>query len=184
MKRKIRIWPDAMLRQVAKPIKHVDDDIRALAQDLLDTSCDEAGLAAPQIGVSKRIFVAQVDWLKSIPELKNVPKDPLVCINPTFVHKEGSMRVEEACLSLPGESGFVNRAKQVVMEYTDLQGQRQRIEAQGYLAVCLQHEADHLDGKVWVDYQSRTKREQVRYNMLRLKQNLYRNEQKQQQQQA
>ncbi|MEM7403401.1 MAG: peptide deformylase [Myxococcota bacterium] len=176
MKKEIRIWPDSVLRQVAKPIKQVDDEVCALAQDLLDTMADEAGLAAPQIGVSRRIFVAQ-RWVETASGFDKSPQGALVCMNPVFVHKEGRMRGEEACLSIPGESGFVNRAQRVVMEYTDLQGQQQQLQADGFLAVCLQHEADHLDGKLWVDYQDRTKRERVRYNMLRLKQTLYRNEQ-------
>ena len=179
MQRKILIWPDAVLRQVAQPIAHVNHDIRVLAQDLLDTSCDNAGIAAPQVGVSKRIFVVQVDWLKGIPEIKNVPDAPLVCINPIFIRKEGTMRMQESCLSIPDESGFVNRAKQVAMQYTDLEGKQQQIEAEGLLALCLQHETDHLDGKLWVDYQSRTRREQVRYNMLQLKRARYRDEQQQ-----
>ncbi|MEM7494580.1 MAG: peptide deformylase [Myxococcota bacterium] len=197
--RKVIIWPDPRLREVARPVERIDSEVRALAQDLLDTMHNEEdpgiGLAATQLGVPKRMFTVEVpaergdlpdryraQEIRTDDPIASSPRDehdscaeqtstprPLVCINPEFTHKEGKVRFEEGCLSLPGEKGVVERAARVVIQYTDLRGERQRLRAGGLLSICLQHEYDHLDGKLWVDYQSRFKREIVRRKMLKRK---------------
>lgn len=206
--RQVIIWPDPRLREVARPVERIDDAVRALAQDLLDTMHNEddpgIGLAATQLGVPKRVFTVEVPAERGdLPdryrtrqvqtddppggtsssqneqepgeEYESTPR-PLVCINPEFTQKEGKARFEEGCLSLPGERGFVERAAHVVMQYTDLAGQRHQLRARGLLAICLQHEYDHLDGKLWIDYQSRFKREIVRRRMLKLQRALQQRE--------
>ncbi len=170
--RKVLIWPDPRLREVAQSVGQIDDMVRTLAQDLLDTMHDKenpgAGLAATQLGVPKRVFTVDMPSERGSGEFESTD-GPLVCINPEFTRKEGNVCFEEACLSVPKESGPVERAAYVVMQYTDLKGKQHQLQGKGILAVCLQHEYDHLDGKLWIDYQSRFKRETVRRRMLKLK---------------
>ncbi len=167
--KEIRIWPDSTLTKPSEPITHFDAALRALVRDLIDTMNHEgnaAGLAAPQIGVNKRVFMVDIP-----PEDNNGngTNGKQAFINPVFIKKEGKMEWQEACLSVPGEAGYVTRARHVVMRYMDLDGNQQEIDAVDYLAGCLQHETDHLDGKLWVDHQSRLKRELVRKKMLKFK---------------
>lgn len=170
--RKVRIWPDPALLQVSKPIEAIDDSVRELFQDMVDTmeeTGNAAGLAAPQIGVPLRIFVANIP-----PESNegNGTNGFEAFINPEFILKEGEFEWEEGCLSIPGERGKVRRAYRVIMRYLDIQGQVQEREAFDYLSGCFQHEADHLDGKLWIDYQSSMKKEMVRKKMQKLRESL------------
>ncbi len=164
----ILIWPDPELAKVSEEVETIDDEIRALAEDLLETmyAADGVGLAAPQIGIHKRMVVVDIYGSE---EDRPSGEEPLVIINPKFVHKEGELTWEEGCLSVPGEVGKVTRAGKVTMTYTDLDGNEQTIEAEGLKAVALQHECDHLDGKLFVEYLSRLKRNMIKKRMLKLK---------------
>lgn len=155
--RPILILPDARLRAVADPIVEIDEEIRTLAKDMLDTMYDAPGigLAAPQVGVLKRIVVMDL-----APEGEE--PTPLVMINPEITHFGDQMQVtEEGCLSIPELYYEVERPNSVTVTYTDLDGQEISKEADGKLAVCIQHELDHLDGVLYIDYLSRLKRDRV-----------------------
>ena len=167
--RRVHIWPDPLLLKISKPVETVDDSIKTLVQDMIHTmeaSGNAAGLAAVQIGVHLRVFVANIP-----PEHNdgNGTNGPEAFINPEFILKEGLFEWEEGCLSLPGERGKVKRAYRVIMRYLDINGEQQEREAFDYLSGCFQHEADHLDGKLWIDYQSSLKKELVRKKMLKLR---------------
>ncbi|MES2503464.1 MAG: peptide deformylase [Myxococcota bacterium] len=169
--RRIRIWPDPELLQISKPVEKVDESIKALVQDMIDTMEEignSAGLAAPQIGVPLRIFMADIP-----PEHNdgNGTNGAEAFINPEFIFREGEFTWEEGCLSIPGERGKVKRSYRVVMRYLDINGVQQEREAFDYLSGCFQHEADHLDGKLWIDYQSSLKKDMVRKKMLKLQAN-------------
>ena len=155
--RPILILPDARLRAVADHIVEVDEEIQALAEDMLDTMYDAPGigLAAPQIGVMKRIVVMDL-----APE--GEPADPLVMINPEITKFGDEIQVtEEGCLSIPELYYEVERPSTVTVQYTDLEGKEVTKDADGKLAVCIQHELDHLDGVLYIDYLSRLKRDRV-----------------------
>ncbi len=156
-KREILVLPDQRLRQVAEPIDKVDDSIKALAKDMLDTMYDAPGigLAAPQIGEMKRIVV--MDLSKECE-----PKDPIVMINPEIQkYSDETVTTEEGCLSIPEIYYDVERPAEVTVRYTDLDGKIVEREATDRLAVCVQHELDHLDGVLYIDYLSRLKRDRV-----------------------
>lgn len=155
--RPILILPDARLRAVADPIEKIDDGIKALAQDMLDTMYDAPGigLAAPQIGELKRIVV--MDLAK-----EGEPPDPLVMINPEILkYSEETVVTEEGCLSIPELFYEVERPAEVTVRYTDLAGKTIERDAADRLAICIQHELDHLDGVLYIDYLSRLKRDRV-----------------------
>jgi peptide deformylase len=155
--RPILVLPDARLRAVADPIDAVDDDIKALAKDMLDTMYDAPGigLAAPQIGVMKRIVV--MDLAK-----EDEKPTPLVMINPEILKFSDETSItEEGCLSIPELYYDVERPSEVTVRYTDLDGQTVELDAKERLAVCVQHELDHLDGVMYIDYLSRLKRDRV-----------------------
>ncbi len=155
--RPILVIPDQRLRSVADPIVEVDEEIRTLAKDMLDTMYDAPGigLAAPQIGVMKRIVVIDVAGEGETP-------DPMVLINPEIVRFGDEMQVtEEGCLSIPELYYEVERPNAVTVKYTDLDGNEVVKDTEGKLAVCVQHELDHLDGVLYIDYLSRLKRDRV-----------------------
>jgi peptide deformylase len=155
--RPILVIPDARLRAVADQIEVVDDEVKALAKDMLDTMYDAPGigLAAPQIGVMKRIVVIDVAPEGETP-------DPMVLINPEITKFGDEMQVtEEGCLSIPELYYEVERPNAVSVKYTDLDGNEVVKDAEGKLAVCIQHELDHLDGVLYIDYLSRLKRDRV-----------------------
>lgn len=164
----ILIWPDPKLLEVSEPIKEIDQELRQLASDMLETmyDADGVGLAAPQVGVQKRMVI--VDIHAGADERPSGEK-PLVLINPEFVEQEGQLSWEEGCLSVPGELGEVTRAAKVTMKYLDLDGVEHTLEAEGLKAVALQHECDHLDGKLFVDYLSRLKRNVIRRRMNKIR---------------
>ena len=155
--RPILIIPDARLRAVADHIVEVDEEIKTLAKDMLDTMYDAPGigLAAPQIGVMKRIVVMDLAPEGETPT-------PLVMINPEITKFGDEIQVtEEGCLSIPELYYEVERPSTVTVKYTDLDGQEVTKDADGKLAVCIQHELDHLDGVLYIDYLSRLKRDRV-----------------------
>jgi len=169
--REILIWPDPLLTKPSARVAVVDDDIRALVADMLETmyDADGVGLAAPQVGVHLQVVVIDIYGQA---EDRPSGEEALVLINPVFERAEGELEWEEGCLSVPGETGLVTRAADVVVRYLDVDGKEQVIAAQGLKAVALQHECDHLNGKLFVDYLSRLKRSVIKRKMLKLKQEL------------
>ena len=148
-------FPDERLRTRAAPVEVVDDDIRRLVDDMFETMYEAPGigLAASQVNVHKRVVVIDIS------EEKN---QPLVFINPEILAREGEEEMEEGCLSVPGIYDKVRRAERVRVRALDREGKPFEIEADGLLAVCIQHEIDHLDGKLFVDYLSNLKRQRIR----------------------
>ena len=151
----ILVYPDNRLRQVAKPVTEFDDELKRLVNDMAETMYDAPGigLAAIQVNVPKRVVVMDLT------EGKN---DLQVFINPEITPIEGKTESEEGCLSVPGIFASVERHERVNIKYQDLDGETYNVEADGLLAICIQHEVDHLDGKVFVDYLSRLKQDRVR----------------------
>jgi peptide deformylase len=148
-------YPDSRLRKPGLAVEIVDDGVRALVADMLETmyAAPGIGLAATQVNVQKRIVVMDVS------EEKN---QPLVFINPTLLEREGEGESEEGCLSVPGFYETVRRAERVRVSALDRDGEPFELDASGLLAVCIQHEIDHLDGKLFVDYLSALKRDRIR----------------------
>ena len=148
-------YPDPRLRTRAKPVDAVDDDIRRLIDDLLETMYDAPGigLAATQVNVHKRVLVVDVSENHD---------QPHAFVNPVIEFAEGTQEREEGCLSVPGFYEPVERAEQIRVVALDRQGNPFTLEAEGLLAVCIQHECDHLDGKLFVDYLSSLKRQRIK----------------------
>ncbi|MBI5497932.1 MAG: peptide deformylase [Deltaproteobacteria bacterium] len=165
--REILIWPDKRLAQKCVAVADVNDDIRALARDMLESmyQANGVGLAAPQVGVLKRMVVIDLQGRDGAPS----GEPPLVLINPVFNDMQGELTWEEGCLSVPNEVGQVTRYARCVVDYTDLDGKPQRVTGEGLASVALQHECDHLEGKLFVDYLSPIKRNVIRRRMLKLK---------------
>ena len=153
--RTILHYPDPRLRQVAKPVEAVDDQIRVLVDDMAETmyAAPGIGLAAIQINVARRVVVIDVS------ETRNQLQ---VFINPQILERDGKQVFEEGCLSVPGIFDEVERAGHIRVRALDRSGQPFELEADGLLATCIQHEIDHLDGKVFVDYLSRLKQSRIR----------------------
>lgn len=152
--RRIRLLGDPVLREVAEPVESVHEEVRALIDDLMDTmyEADGVGLAAPQVGVPIRVFVYDI----------REPEDARgALINPRIVETSGRQKEEEGCLSIPDLREIVSRAERVVVEGLDPQGGQVRIEAEGLLSRCLQHEIDHLDGVLFIDRVSPLKRKML-----------------------
>ena len=148
-------FPDPRLRNVAQPVAQVDDTIRKLVDDMFETmyAAPGIGLAATQVNVDKRIIVIDVSEEKD---------QPLCLINPEILARDGVEEMEEGCLSVPGVFELVERADHVRVRALNQDGERFEMEAGDLLAVCIQHEIDHLDGKLFVDYLSPLKRARIR----------------------
>ena len=148
-------FPDPRLRTVAKPVERVDDALRRLIDDMFETmyAAPGIGLAATQVDVHKRLLVM---------DLSEEQNEPRVFINPEVLEADGHQTYQEGCLSVPGIYADVVRANHIRVRALDRDGQSFEVDADGLLAVCLQHEMDHLAGKVFVDYLSPLKREMVR----------------------
>ncbi len=153
-------YPDKRLRLRAEPVGEVDSEVRTLAADMLETMYAAAGigLAATQVNVRKRILVIDIS------EARN---EPHVLINPEIVFAEGTVSSEEGCLSVPDVFDYVERAERIRATYLDLDGEPAELEAEDLLAVCVQHEIDHLDGKLFVDYLSELKRQRLKKKALK-----------------
>jgi peptide deformylase len=156
----ILVYPDERLRTVAKPVKSVDDRIRQLVKDMLETMYDAngIGLAATQVNVHEQVIVM---------DLSEERDSPLVLINPSIVERNGEQVYDEGCLSIPEYYAPVKRAEHIKITAMDEQGEIFELEAEGLQAVCIQHEMDHLAGKVFVDYLSRLKQDRVRKKMVK-----------------
>ena len=148
-------YPDPRLRNKATPVTQVDDTIRALVDDMFETmyQAPGIGLAAPQVNVFKRLIVIDIS------EDRN---SPLCLINPEIVYKDGIETMEEGCLSVPGIYEPVERARQIRVRALGRDGKPLDMQVDDILAVCIQHEIDHLEGKLFVDYLSELKRQRIR----------------------
>lgn len=152
-------FPDPRLRRKAQPVAVVDDSIRRLAGDMLETmyAAPGIGLAATQVNVHKRVIVVDVSENHD---------QPLVLVNPAFeVLDPAKLEHEEGCLSVPGFYETVCRPQRIRVQALDRNGEALSFEAEGLLAVCIQHECDHLDGKLFVDYLSLLKRQRIRHKL-------------------
>ncbi len=152
---KILEFPDPRLRKKAVAVTDIDDDLRNLIDDMLETmyAAPGIGLAATQVDVHKRLLVADISPEKD---------DPRALINPEILEKDGTAISEEGCLSVPGYFEEVERAESIRVRYLDLDGATVEENAEGLLAICIQHEIDHLNGKLSVDYLSEAKRQRIR----------------------
>ncbi|PJI92977.1 peptide deformylase [Yoonia maricola] len=169
--RNILIHPDPRLKKVAAPVAAVTDDLRRLADDMLETMYDAPGigLAAPQIAVMSRMLV--MDCSKE----DDATPEPMVLINPEVVWTSEDRSVyEEGCLSIPEQYAEVERPTEVEVTWTDLDGQAKRERFDGLWATCVQHEIDHLDGKLFIDYLKPLKRQMITRKMQKLKREMAR----------
>ena len=148
-------FPDPRLRNRAQPVTHVDAALRTLIDDMFETmyAAPGIGLAATQVNVAKRVLVI---------DLSEKRDQPLALINPEILERSGIEETEEGCLSVPGYFDKVTRAEKIRVRALDRDGKQIEFDADGLLAVCIQHEIDHLDGKLFVDYLSELKRTRIR----------------------
>ena len=163
--KKILIEPNKLLRQVSKNVDKVGDEERALMDDMLDTMYDAPGigLAAIQIGVPKRIIVMDI----SRDENK---KEPRYFVNPIIKNKnEEKAKYEEGCLSVPDQFAEIERPNTCEVEYLDYYGKKQLLKAEGLLAICIQHEMDHLEGILFIDYLSKLKKSMIIKKLSKIK---------------
>ncbi|EGQ8087698.1 TPA: peptide deformylase [Vibrio vulnificus] len=155
-------FPDDRLRTVAKPVEKVTPEIQKIVDDMIETMYDEEGigLAATQVDIHQRIVVIDIS------ESRN---EPMVLINPEILEKRGEDGIEEGCLSVPGARALVPRAAEVTVKALDLDGNEFTLEADDLLAICIQHELDHLQGKLFVDYLSPLKRKRIQDKLAKIK---------------
>ncbi len=147
-------FPDPGLRKRALAVESIDDELRQLAQDMLETMYEQGGigLAATQVNVQKRLIVMDLSADKSA---------PMILINPEILGAEGRAEMQEGCLSVPGFYENIERAEIIDYQYLTPTGARRQARAEGLLAVCIQHEIDHLDGRLFIDYLSPLKRQRL-----------------------
>ena len=166
--RKIVIEPDPILRKKSERLEKVDDDIRKLLNDMLETMylAPGIGLAAVQIGILKRLIVIDISKEKE-------KKKPLFMINPEILFKSKQTSVyEEGCLSLPGHFAEIERPAECLIKYLDYNGKEKEIQAKGLLATVIQHEVDHLNGVLFVDYLSKLKKDMIIKKLIKQKKEL------------
>jgi peptide deformylase len=153
-------YPDERLRTVAAPITQVDATIRQLAADMAETMYEAPGIGLAATQVNQHIQLIVVDVSETKDQL-------LAMVNPRILRAEGAQEGEEGCLSVPGIYDLVKRAERVTVEYVNLDGAKVTLDAEGLLAVCIQHEIDHLRGKVFVDYLSRLKQGRIKAKLVK-----------------
>jgi peptide deformylase len=185
-KLKIYTFPDVVLSQKAKPIDRVEKSYFKLADDMLETMyyAPGIGLAANQVGILERFLVIDTEYdVKDLDELKpgeKMPEDaevindqmvwgkkPIIVINPQIIYKEGKTSIEEACLSVPDYKAEVARAEKIKVQYQDIDGVTKILAAEGLLAVCIQHEMDHLEGTLFIDRLSRLKQDFAKKKLIK-----------------
>jgi peptide deformylase len=162
---KILEYPNIILKQKAENVEKIDDEIKKLISDMFETMYDApgVGLAAPQVGVSKKVVVLDVS------EEEN-KKQPLAMINPIITWRSEDLSIcEEGCLSVPEQRAEVVRPEKVDVEYLDEDGKKHKIKAEGFLATAIQHELDHLDGILYIDHLSRLKRNMLLKKLKKLR---------------
>lgn len=182
---KLRIYtfPDLVLAQKAKPIERVEKELRTLADDMLETMyfAPGIGLAANQVGILKRILVLDTEYtVEDLPEGAPTPtgaevvdgqlvtgKKPKIIINPEIIYREGKIDFKEACLSVPEYSAEVTRSEKIKVQYQDIDGLTKELSAEDLMAVCIQHEMDHLDGKLFIDRLSPLKKEMAKKKLIK-----------------
>ncbi len=164
-KRSIIIEPDPILRKESSPIEQVDDELRNLLDEMLKTmySASGIGLAAVQIGILKRLIVIDISK-------EDQSKNPIFLVNPEITFKSKNTSVyEEGCLSLPGHFAEIERPAECKVNYIDYNGQKKELQANGLLATCIQHEIDHLNGILFVDYLSKLKKDMIIKKLIKQK---------------
>jgi peptide deformylase len=156
----ILVYPDQRLRTVAKPVETVDETTRQLVRDMTETMYDAngIGLAATQVNIHQQVIVM---------DLSEERDQPRVLINPIIVEHDGEQIYDEGCLSVPDYYAPVKRAENIKITALDEQGEIFELEADGLLAICIQHEMDHLAGKVFVDYLSRMKQDRIKKKLVK-----------------
>ena len=166
--RKIVIEPDPILRKESEPIEKVDNDLRKLLDDMLETmyAAPGIGLAAVQVGILKRLIVIDISKDKE-------KKNPLFLINPEIVSKsKNTSMYEEGCLSLPGYFAEIERPSECQINFLDYNGKKKEITAKGLLSTCIQHEVDHLNGILFIDYLSKLKKDMIIKKLVKHKKEL------------
>ncbi|MGY4677821.1 peptide deformylase [Pasteurella sp. P03HT] len=156
----VLVYPDERLKTVAKPVDVVDDQIREIVDNMFETMYHEEGigLAATQVDIHQRIITIDVEGTK---------EHQYVLINPEIIESCGETGIEEGCLSLPGMRGFVPRKEKVKVKALNRHGEEYILEADGLLAICIQHEIDHLNGIVFADYLSPLKRQRMKEKLIK-----------------
>jgi len=155
--RKILTEPNKILREKSLKVERVDEDLQRLMDDMLETmyAAPGIGLAAIQVGVAKKVIVLDLTG-------KDEPKNPLYIVNPEIIEKSNNNSTyEEGCLSVPGQFAEINRPEKCRIKYLDYYGQPKEIKAEGMLATCIQHEMDHLEGILFIDYLSKLKKSMI-----------------------
>ena len=164
----IIIEPDPILRKKSEPVSKVDLNLQNLMNDMLETmySAPGIGLAAVQIGILKRLIVIDISK-------ENEKKNPLFLINPKIIKKSKETSLyEEGCLSLPGHFAEIERPAECSLDYIDFDGKKKNLKAKGLLATCIQHEIDHLDGVLFIDYLSKIKKDMIIKKLIKQKKEL------------
>ncbi|MDU8925494.1 peptide deformylase [Pasteurellaceae bacterium LIM206] len=161
----VLIYPDERLKTVATPVTLFDDELQTFIDNMFETMYSEEGigLAATQVDVHKRVITIDIEGTK---------ENQLVLINPEIISSEGETGIEEGCLSLPGMRGFVPRKEKVTVKALNRQGEEFTLTADGLLAICIQHEIDHLNGIVFADYLSPLKRNRMKEKLVKLQKQL------------
>ena len=168
--RKILTEPDPILRKKCEPLEGVNDQLRNLMNDMLETMYEAPGigLAAIQIGVLKRVVVIDVSK-------KEGEKSPLFLVNPEIIYRsKKTSTYEEGCLSLPGQFAEIERPAECKVEYLDFNGKKKQLDAKGLLSTCIQHEIDHLNGVLFIDYLSKLKKSMIIKKLKKQKQSVER----------
>ena len=166
--RNIIIEPDTILRKKSETLEKVDNEVRELMDDMLETmyAAPGIGLAAVQVGILKRLIVIDISKEKE-------KKNPLFLINPEIIFKSKNTSVyEEGCLSLPGYFAEIERPAECQIEYIDYEGKKKEMKANGLLATCIQHEVDHLNGILFIDYLSKLKKDMIIKKLVKHKKEL------------
>lgn len=166
--RKIIIEPDTILRKKSETLEKVNNELKSLMDDMLETmyAAPGIGLAAVQVGILKRLIVIDISKDKE-------KKNPLFLINPEIVSKSNKTSIyEEGCLSLPGYFAEIERPAECKIEYLDYEGKKSEMDANGLLATCIQHEVDHLNGVLFIDYLSKLKKDMIVKKLVKHKKEL------------
>ena len=177
--RKILTEPNKLLREKSLAVESVDEDLQKLLDDMLETmyAAPGIGLAAIQIGVPKRVIVLDIEWRdksESTSDEKQVErKNPIYFVNPEIITKsENNSTYEEGCLSVPGQFAEIVRPDKCYVKYLDYYGQPKELAAEGMLATCIQHEMDHLEGILFIDYLSKLKKSMIVKKLIKQKEQI------------